>query len=81
MNPYTKAAQFVIRMIGLGGIIISAILLIGNLMLHLSNRPTEPRATLFLEAVPFLVGVVVLCYSTHLARRFTRDLSDEDNDE
>jgi hypothetical protein len=77
MNPYTRAAQFVIRLVGFGFVIVSVILLSSDLLLALSGRATGRPATLVLEAIPFLVGSAIIWKSTAMAARLTRDLDDE----
>lgn len=78
MNPYTKAAQFLIRLVGFGFLIVSIVLLSGNLVLMLADRPTDTSGALALEAMPFLIGAVVLWKSTTLARSLTRDLGEDE---
>gem|GEM_PF-985160 len=76
MNPYTKAAQFLIRLIGLGFLIIGAILLAGNLMLQFSDRPVDGHFTG--EIVLLLIGLFILITSTRFAKWITRNLDDDE---
>ncbi len=78
MNPYTKAAQFVIRLVGVGFAIVSLALLSGNAVLMLASRPTDAPGALVLEGIPFLIGAVVLWKSTALAKALTRDLGEDE---
>lgn len=85
MNPYTKAAQFVIRLAGFGVVAVSVILLLGNVVLILSDRPPERALVVTLESFCFAFGCVILWKSTSLAERLTGELDDngelEDSDE
>lgn len=76
MNPYTKAAQLLIRLIGLGFLIVGATLLGGNLMLHFSGRPVDGHLTG--EIVLLLIGLFILIISTRLAKWITRSLDDDE---
>ena len=77
MNPYTKAALFVIRLVGAGFLFVGLALLAGDLFVILAQHEPGRRAMLALECVLLIAGVVVLWNSSALAKRLTRDFEDE----
>ena len=77
VNPYTKAATFVLRLAGVGMVLISFVLLAGNLMMHLTQHKVDAPALLILESLPLPLGIVVLWKSTAMARRLTDYLEGE----
>jgi hypothetical protein len=76
MNPYFKAALFVIRLIAAGFVIFGGTLLSSDLFLMLSHKPVSPAGTLALKAVPILIGFVLFLKSYSLAKNLTKDFEE-----
>ncbi len=73
MNPYFKAALFLIRLIAAGFVIFGFTLLCSDLFLMLSHKPVSGPGTLALKALPILIGLVLFLKSYALAKHLTKD--------
>ncbi len=76
MNPYFKAALFLIRLIAAGFAIFGITLLCGDLFLLLSHKPISGRGTLALKVLPLLIGLLLFVKSYALAKHLTRDFDE-----
>jgi len=74
MNPYAKAALFVLRLAACGLIILGCGFLGTDLFLYLKDRPFSPPAILALKAAPVLAGAVLFGKAKGIAIRLTKDL-------
>jgi hypothetical protein len=74
VNPYTRAAQSIIRLLAFGLVIFSFCLYASDVFLSLSHRPVSRPASLALKGLPFLAGLVLFWKSSGLALYLTRDL-------
>jgi hypothetical protein len=74
MNPYTKAAVFLIRLIAFGCILCSLLLLGSNLFLLMTGKKSEDgMLSMALKSLPFIVGLLLLIKSYAIARKLTED--------
>lgn len=76
MNPYTKAASFVIRLIAFALILFGALPLGAN---YFASRQHKPSAGIFwisLEIFSLLAGLVLLFKSGALAKKLTEDFEE-----
>jgi hypothetical protein len=76
MNPYFKAALFLIRLIAAGFAIFGITLLCSDVFLMLSHKPISGPGTLALKLLPLLIGLVLFLKSYALAKRLTRDFEE-----
>jgi hypothetical protein len=76
MNPYFRAALFLIRLIAAGFCIFSITLLCSDVFLMLSHRPISGSARLALKSLPLLIGFVLFLKSYALAKHLTRDFDE-----
>jgi hypothetical protein len=76
MNPYFRAALFLIRLIAAGFAIFGITLLCGDVFLLLSHKPISGPGTLALKLLPLLIGLVLFLKSYSLAKRLTRDFEE-----
>ena len=76
MNPYYKAALFLIRLIAAGFAIFGITLLCSDLFLMLSHKPVSGPGTLALKALPILIGLVLFLKSYALAKHLTKDFEE-----
>ena len=76
MNPYFKAALFLIRLIAAGFAIFGITLLCSDVFLLLSHKPISGPGTIALKLLPLLVGLVLFLKSYALAKRLTRDFEE-----
>jgi hypothetical protein len=76
VNPYFKAALFLIRLIAAGFCIFALTLFAGDVFLILSHKPVSPGGSLALKAVPLLIGLVLYIKSFALAKYLTRDFEE-----
>jgi hypothetical protein len=74
LNPYAKAALFVLRLAACGLIILGGGLCAPDVYLYLSHRPAARPAALALKAVPALAGAALYARSKAVALRLTKDL-------
>jgi hypothetical protein len=76
MNPYFKAALFLIRLIAAGFAIFGGTLLSSDVFLLLSHKPISGPATLALKCLPLLIGLVLFVKSYALAKNLTKDFEE-----
>lgn len=76
MNPYLRAALFVIRLAAAGFVIFGITLLCSDLFLMLSHKPVSKPLTLALKALPILIGLVLFLKSYALAKHLTKDFEE-----
>jgi len=76
MNPYFKAALFLIRLIAAGFAIFGITLLCGDVFLMLSHKPVSSTGTLALKALPIVIGLVLFLKSYALAKHLTKDFEE-----
>lgn len=76
MNPYFKAALFLIRLIAAGFAIFGLTLLSVDVAKMLSHQPISGSGTLALKLLPLLIGLVLFLKSYALAKRLTRDFEE-----
>ena len=76
MNPYTKAASVVIRLIGFGFVAVGLLLLAGDLFLVFVRHEPGRHWMLGLEGLLLLIGGFVLWKSTDFAKRLTQDFEE-----
>ena len=76
MNPYFKAALFLIRLIAAGFAICGITLLCSDVFLFLSHKPISAPGVLALKLLPLLIGLALFLKSDSLARRLTRDFEE-----
>jgi hypothetical protein len=81
VNPYTRVAQAVIRLIAFALVVISFLLYISDHVsqyefagLSLPPQPPPRRGRLAWQAIPFLIGLILFWKSRALADRLTKDL-------
>jgi hypothetical protein len=77
MNPYTKGALFVFRLIAFGFIFFSVAFLFGDVFLWLAHRQPDRPALLVLKGIPCLIGMVIWFKSNAMAKYLTKDLDEE----
>lgn len=76
MNPYFKAALFLIRLVAAGFVILGGTLLCSDLFLILSHKPVSGAGTLALKALPILIGFVLFLKSYGMAKHLTKDFEE-----
>lgn len=77
MNPYTRAALFLIRLIAFGFILTGALLLGAYFFsLKAGKHPEGGIISLSLKTLPLLVGLVLLFKSYAIARKLTEDFDE-----
>jgi hypothetical protein len=76
MNPYFKAALFLIRFIAAGFLIFGITLLCSDIFLMLSHKPVSRPAILALKSLPLLIGLVLFLKSYALAKNLTKDFEE-----
>lgn len=76
VNPYFKAALFLIRLVAAGFAIFGITLLCVDVVSMLSHKPISGPGTLALKLVPLLIGLVLFLKSYSLAKRLTRDFEE-----
>ena len=81
MNPYARAAQFLVRLAGSGFVAISAILLLCNIAaVSVIEHPPEGPLAIGLEVLCLAAGCAILWKSKAIARRLAGDLWDDDQE-
>ena len=72
MNPYTKAALFLLRMIAFGFVLVS-VLQLGSLVFYFAGpkKPVIDWVSVGLRSIPLLIGLVLLIKSYAIARKLT----------
>jgi hypothetical protein len=75
MSPYAKAVLAALRLLALGGALVSLGLYANDLYLCLSHQPAADGSfALALKSLPFLAGAVLFWKSRAWAEHFTKDL-------
>ena len=74
MNPMKKPVASVLRVIGVGLILLSVVLLVLLWIAH--KRAPEPWWRWALYSLPGITGIVVIASSGRLALRLTRDFEE-----
>ena len=76
MNPYTKSARLLIRLIGFGFVAVSLTLLGGDLFVVLARHEQGSVLKLGLEGFCLVLGALILWKSSKMARRLTEDFEE-----
>ena len=76
MNPYTKAALFIIRLIAFAFILFGALPLSADYFARRHNKPSGSTLWLFLEIFSLLLGFVLLFKSGAIAKKLTKDFDE-----
>lgn len=76
MNPYTKAALFVIRMVAFAFVLFGALPLGADYFARRQGKTSAGTIWLFLEIFSLLLGFVLLFKSRELAKKLTEDFED-----
>ena len=76
MNPYTKAALFLIRLVAFAFILFGGLELGAEYFAHRQNKTGSNAVWLFLEIFSLLIGLVLLFKSKSIARKLTEDFED-----
>ncbi|MEO6036371.1 MAG: hypothetical protein ABIQ35_14045 [Verrucomicrobiota bacterium] len=76
MNPYTKAASFVTRLVAFGFILFGALPLGAEYYARREHKPSGGTLWLFLEIFSLLLGFVLLFKSGAIARKLTEDFEE-----
>lgn len=76
MNPYTKAALFIIRLIAFAFILFGALQLGADYFASRQNKPSAGTLWLFLKVFSLLLGFVLLFKSSAIAKKLTEDFDD-----
>ena len=76
MNPYTKAALFITRLVAFGFILFGALPLGADYLARRQNKPSGSTLWLFLEILSLLVGFVLLFKSGAIAKKLTEDFEE-----
>lgn len=76
MNPYTRAATFVIRLVALAFFLLGALPLSADYFARRQGKPTSGTGWLLLEIVSLLIGFVLLFKSHKIAKKLTEDFDE-----
>lgn len=76
MNPYTKAALFVIRLVAFAFVLFGALPLGADYFARRQNKPSGSTLWLFLEIFSLLLGFVLLFKSGAIAKKLTEDFDE-----
>ena len=76
MNPYTKAALFIIRLVAFALVLFGALPLGADYFVRRQNKPIGSKLWLFLEIFSLLLGFVLLFKSGAIAKKLTEDFED-----
>ena len=76
MNPYTKAALFIIRLIAFAFVLFGALPLGADYFARRQNKPAAGLIWLFLEIFSLLLGFVLLFKSREIAKKLTEDFEE-----
>ena len=76
MNPYTKAAQFIIRLVAFAFVLFGALPLGADYFARRQNKPAAGTLWLFLEIFSLLLGFVLLFKSGAIAKKLTKDFDE-----
>jgi hypothetical protein len=76
MNPYTKAATFVIRMVAFAFVLFGALPLGADYFARRQGKPGAGTIWLFLEIFSLLLGFALLFKSREIAKKLTEDFEE-----
>ena len=76
MNPYTKAATFVIRLVAFAFVLFGALPLGADYFARRRGQPSAGTIWLFLEIFSLLLGFVLLFKSGEIAKKLTEDFEE-----
>jgi hypothetical protein len=76
MNPYTKAALFIIRLVAFAFILFGTLPLGADYLARRQNKPSGSAVWLFLEIFAILLGFVLLFKSGAIAKKLTEDFEE-----
>jgi len=76
MNPYTKAALFIIRLFAFAFILFGALPLGADYFARHQNQPRGSTLWLMLEILSLLLGIVLLFKSGAIAKKLTEDFDE-----
>ena len=76
MNPYTKAALFIIRMVAFAFVLFGALPLGADYFARRQHKPAAGTLWLFLEIFSLLLGVVLLIKSREIAKKLTENFDE-----
>lgn len=76
MNPYPRAAAFVLRLVAFGLILFGALPLGMNYFAARQQKPTSGVLWMALEILSLLAGIVLLFTSGAVAKKLTEDLEE-----
>jgi len=76
MNPYTKAALFITRLVAFGFILFGALPLGTDYLSRRQGNPSGSALWLFLEILSLLIGFVLLLKSGAIAKKLTEDFEE-----
>ena len=76
MNPYTKAALFIIRLIAFSFILFGLLPLGADYFARRQNKPTGSTLWFMLEILSLLLGIVLLFKSGAIAKKLTEEFDE-----
>ena len=76
MNPYTKGALFIIRMVAFGFILLGALPLGADYFVSRQHKPGDGIFWIALEILSVLAGLVLLGKSGAIAKKLTEDFDE-----
>lgn len=76
MNPYTKAALFIIRLVAFAFILFGALALGADYFASRQNTPNPGKIWLFLKIFFLVLGFVLLFKSGAIAKKLTEDFDE-----
>ena len=76
MNPYKKAALFIIRLVAFAFILFGSLQLGAEYFARRQHKPSGSMIWLFLEIFSLLLGFVLLFKSGAIAKKLTEDFDE-----
>ena len=76
MNPYAKAALFIIRLVAFAFVLFGALPLGADYLARRQNKPNAGTVWLFLEIFSLLLGFILLFKSREIAKKLTEDFEE-----
>mgnify|MGYP006326496857 CR=1 FL=1 len=76
MNPYTKAALFIVRLVAFAFVLFGALPLGLDYFARRQHKPAAGTLWLFLEIFSLLLGVVLLIKSREIAKKLTENFDE-----
>jgi small-conductance mechanosensitive channel len=77
VNPYCRAALFLIRLVAIGLVVTGLMLLAGDVVNWMARSPVATRTWVVpLEVLLMIIGALLLLRSRKLAHRFTEQFDD-----